>query len=193
VGHGVGDLEDAATLKASLRRLMRDVRRAVPSEERQRQGAQVADRLALLLSHLPDDAIVLSYRSITEELPTGLINERLAERWRVAIPRVTPNGVEAVVGASLWEPRAFGIMEPIDGEVVAAEGLSAVIVPGVAFTVSGDRLGQGGGYYDRLLANAVALAVGVCLNEQVVDHLPMMVYDRRVQVLVTAGAAYLQS
>jgi 5-formyltetrahydrofolate cyclo-ligase len=186
----VGDLEDAATLKASLRRLMRDVRRAVPGDERQRQGAMVADRLVTLLSHTPADAIVLSYRSIAEELPTDVINARLAERWRVAVPRVTANGVEAVVGASQWEPRAFGILEPVDGDVVEADALSAVIVPGVAFTVYGDRLGQGGGYYDRLLPAVRGISIGVCLTQQIVEHLPMMSHDQRVQVITTADDTF---
>jgi 5-formyltetrahydrofolate cyclo-ligase len=186
----VGDLEDAATLKASLRRLMRDVRRAVPGDERQRQGVTVADRLVTVLSHTPADAIVLSYRSIAEELPTDVINARLAERWRVAVPRVTANGVEAVVGASQWEPRAFGILEPVDGDVVEADALSAVIVPGVAFTVHGDRLGQGGGYYDRLLPAVRGISIGVCLTQQIVEHLPMMSHDQRVQVITTADDTF---
>jgi 5-formyltetrahydrofolate cyclo-ligase len=188
----VGDLEDAATLKVSLRRLMRDVRRAVPPEQRAHQGALVADRLLALLEYrgTSTDGIVLSYRSIAEELPTEIINERLAERWRVAVPRVTPHGVEAVLGATRWEPRAFGILEPIDGYVVRPDELGVVIVPGVAFTVAGDRLGQGGGYYDRLLAKVDALTVGVCLTEQIVEHVPMLGHDRRVMTVTTAEATH---
>jgi 5-formyltetrahydrofolate cyclo-ligase len=186
----MSDLDDVATLKVSLRRLMRDVRRSVQSDERERQGELVADHLMLLLSHLRENAIVLTYQSIGAELPTAIINARLAERWRVAVPRVTAGGVEAVVGATRWEPRAFGIMEPVDGDVVAVDSLDAVIVPGVAFTVFGDRLGQGGGYYDRLLPEMGGVSIGVCLVQQVVEHIPMMSHDQRVMALATADGTH---
>ncbi|MEO1059717.1 MAG: 5-formyltetrahydrofolate cyclo-ligase [Actinomycetota bacterium] len=63
----------------------------------------------------------------------------------------------------------------------------AVIVPGIAFTSSGDRLGQGGGWYDRFLSEVRTdcVTVGVCFFEQVVDDLPIEPHDVRVDVVVT--------
>jgi 5-formyltetrahydrofolate cyclo-ligase len=180
----VDDRDRVPELKASLRRLMRDVRRTVPAVERARQGRVVADRLVGLLADLPDDAIVLSYQSIDGELPTDAINSRLAERFQVAVPRVTPGGIEAVIAATQWAQRAFGILEPVDGRVVAAGELAAVVVPGVAFTADGRRLGQGGGYYDRLLPTTNGRSIGVCLAEQIVDAIPILDHDVSVADIV---------
>jgi 5-formyltetrahydrofolate cyclo-ligase len=174
-------------LKQSLRRLMREVRRAVPADERDRQGAVVADLVVDALASLPRGAVVLSYQSVTGELPTTRLNERLAERWTVALPRVSGAGIEAVIDATRFEPKAFGILEPVDGVVVAPADLAAVVVPGVAFTRDGDRLGQGGGFYDRLLLLVVGPTVGVCLRQQIVEHIPMANHDQRVPSVVFAS------
>jgi 5-formyltetrahydrofolate cyclo-ligase len=184
----VDDRDRVPALKASLRRLMRDVRRAVPADDRDRQGRAVADRLMALLDDIPTGAVVLSYASISGELPTEVINARLAERWRVALPRVTPAGVEAVVGATRSEPKSFGIAEPVDGDVVPPSDLAAVIVPGLAFTAGGHRLGHGGGYYDRFLPMTNGRSIGVCLTEQMVEGVPVADHDVTVLAVIAAPA-----
>lgn len=72
---------------------------------------------------------------------------------------------------------------------VPAEPLSfdVVIVPGLAFTRAGERLGQGGAWYDRLLheVRPDCLAIGVAFAPQLVDHLPTEPHDVRVHVVVT--------
>jgi 5-formyltetrahydrofolate cyclo-ligase len=176
-------------LKKSLRRLMRDVRRAVPADERDRQGAIVADLVVEALATLPSGSIVLSYESVVGELPTARLNERLAERWKVAVPRVADASLEAVVDGTKFEPKAFGILEPVDGTVVRPADLAAIVVPGVAFTVDGDRLGQGGGFYDRFLPLVAGPTFGVCLSEQIVGHVPMAAHDQRVEHVVFPATA----
>ena len=66
-------------------------------------------------------------------------------------------------------------------------GVDVVIVPGVAFTAAGDRLGQGGGWYDRFLARVRpdAVTVGVCFTEQVLDGLPVEEHDIALDRVVT--------
>lgn len=62
-----------------------------------------------------------------------------------------------------------------------------VVVPGLAFTASGDRLGQGGGWYDRFLAGTRpdCTTVGVCFAEQVLDALPVEPHDVVIDHVVT--------
>lgn len=70
--------------------------------------------------------------------------------------------------------------------------LDVVIVPGLAFTSGGDRLGQGGGWYDRVLARLRpdCATIGVCFAEQLVDELPTDDHDVRLQRVITdAGPA----
>ncbi len=62
-----------------------------------------------------------------------------------------------------------------------------VVVPGLAFTVAGDRLGQGGGWYDRFLSavRADCTMIGVCFAEQIVEALPVEVHDVTMDHVVT--------
>ena len=69
--------------------------------------------------------------------------------------------------------RKMGIWEPIDGEIVTPTASSVILVPGMAFTREGLRLGRGKGYYDRYLARyPKAITIGVCRSYQLVGELP---------------------
>ncbi len=61
-----------------------------------------------------------------------------------------------------------------------------VVVPGVAFTAAGDRLGQGGGWYDRFLPGVRpdCTTVGVAFAEQIVASLPVEPHDVRIDQVV---------
>jgi 5-formyltetrahydrofolate cyclo-ligase len=74
------------------------------------------------------------------------------------------------------EPGPYGIRQPIEDKAkeLGIEGLDMVIVPGVAFDKNNNRLGRGGGYYDRFLGDLSArtLKVGLAFDFQMVDSLP---------------------
>ena len=109
-----------------------------------------------------------------------------AEGKTLVLPSIVDDRVvPRLVGPGL-APGAFGIPEP-QGEPVAPIGLDLVLVPGLAFTRDGRRLGQGGGHYDRFLADlpSSCATVGVCFAEQMVDDLPEEPHDRKVGLVVT--------
>jgi 5-formyltetrahydrofolate cyclo-ligase len=80
---------------------------------------------------------------------------------------------------------------PEDEPAADPSTIDVVIVPGTAFTAAGDRLGQGGGWYDRFLARVRpdCLTVGVAFAPQLVDSLPVAPHDLRVDVVVTDHSA----
>lgn len=85
-----------------------------------------------------------------------------------------------------WHP---GIREPIfaPARLVPPEEIDLVLVPGLAFTRDGRRLGRGGGFYDRYLASlpAGAMKLGVCFQCQLVESLPLEAHDQPVHAIVT--------
>jgi 5-formyltetrahydrofolate cyclo-ligase len=79
-----------------------------------------------------------------------------------------------------------GVWEPPDTLEVCHIAPDVVLVPGVAFDRFGNRLGRGGGYYDRLLSGTACLKIGVAFDEQISrDVLPVEAHDIRMDALVT--------
>jgi 5-formyltetrahydrofolate cyclo-ligase len=84
--------------------------------------------------------------------------------------------------------RVNGIDTAVPEDGVEPAWPDVVLVPGLAFTASGERLGQGGGWYDRFLEQidrTRCLVVGVCFAEQVVESLPTEPHDVTVDHVVT--------
>ena len=82
----------------------------------------------------------------------------------------------------------YGILEPNEYACeVSIDLLDALIVPGLAFTVDGKRLGYGGGYYDKLLSmkSFKAFAIGFCFKFQIIKDLPTEIHDRKVDYIIT--------
>ena len=85
-------------------------------------------------------------------------------------------------------PGVRQLREPREGALVALEEIDLLLVPGLAFTLEGARLGRGGGYYDRVLAALGPRTVtsGVCFAFQVLETLPLQEHDLPVQHLCSA-------
>ena len=96
------------------------------------------------------------------------------------------------------KPGAFGIPEPDRPSVNFDQLLDQftnvlVCVPGVAFSVSGQRIGRGGGHYDRLLSELgdAVTTVGLAYSFQMLDSLPQSQGDRRLDFIVTESATHV--
>ncbi|MDO9267574.1 MAG: 5-formyltetrahydrofolate cyclo-ligase [Methylobacter sp.] len=95
-------------------------------------------------------------------------------------------------------PGMWGILEPPKqrwgelGKEVAPEQLDCIMVPGVAFDRNGGRLGNGAGYYDRLLkrVRADAVLIGVCFEAQLVEQVAMDAHDVAMDIVMTEKTLY---
>ncbi len=108
-----------------------------------------------------------------------------ADGKRLLLPRVEDGELVVCDADGPLATGSFGVQEPT-GPALELDVVDFVVVPGLAFTNRGDRLGYGGGFYDRFLPRVSAANAGVCFREQVVDALPMHERDVRVQQVVTA-------
>jgi 5-formyltetrahydrofolate cyclo-ligase len=175
--------------KRALRRAVLAERDALPADERSAGSEAIAERF-LELPEVADARTVMAFWSFGSEVDTAPLIAGLRSRGAtVALPRIEGSEAVPVVatpGAAMTES-SFGTMEPAEGRVLEVAELDLVVVPGVAFDRSCDRVGYGGGYYDRLLgrrrAGAVAFAVAFAL--QIVERVPTGAIDRRIDGVVT--------
>lgn len=128
--------------------------------------------------------------------PSGAVATWVAAGITVAWPRVV--GAElrfhSATGLDGLAVGYRGILEPSpDAPAVAVEAIDLLVVPGVGFDRRGGRLGQGGGFYDRLLAapGRRALAVGLGFAVQLVDEVPTEAHDQRLDAVITERELWL--
>lgn len=175
--------------KSELRKALRERRRALSRQE-QEKAAQ--DAAALLAGFLPyrEAKTVMAYIACRGELSLApAIEDVLKQGKTLLLPRCDAPGVMTArrVG-SLKElvPGAYGLLEPAeDSEIIAPQQIDLILVPGVAFDRSGGRIGQGGGYYDRFLPGAGALRVGVCHDFALLERVPALAHDMRMDRILT--------
>lgn len=102
---------------------------------------------------------------------------------QIAFPRTDANLMTYFISEKMI-PGVKGPLEPADGAPAPPPDL--ILVPGLAFTPDGRRLGRGGGYYDRWLATQRGIpTLGICFSCQLVDTLPVESHDVRVDAILT--------
>ncbi|HEX6207725.1 MAG TPA: 5-formyltetrahydrofolate cyclo-ligase [Actinomycetota bacterium] len=176
-------------VKATLRAEMRRVRAAIPEGERRRRGEAIRKRV-LGLPEVRRAGSVLVFASFGSEVPTrDLASDLHAAGKRLLLPYLSGEVMEvAEVGPDeRLAPSSYGPGEPERRVRADPAGIDVVIAPGLAFDRRGNRLGYGGGAYDRFLARVrpEALVVGVAFAEQVVEEVPAGPSDVPVHLMVT--------
>jgi 5-formyltetrahydrofolate cyclo-ligase len=157
------------------------------------ESPDAAARAAALLplKHLPRPGVVGAYHALGAELnPQPVVDRLLAAGWRLALPTAThdePLAFRAWRAGEPLVPDAFGIPCPApDAERLDPD---LVIAPLVAFDRRGGRLGQGGGHYDRTLANLRArkpvFILGLAYAGQEVDEVPAEPHDQRLDAILS--------
>ncbi|MBI2058743.1 MAG: 5-formyltetrahydrofolate cyclo-ligase [Nitrospirae bacterium] len=171
-------------------KLLRRRRALTPSEHEGRSRA--VGLLALRLSALRSARSVALYRDMRNEVATGFLFDRLRRRRkRVSLPKVSGRRL-AFYRVDRWDnlrPGYEGIPEPVAraGRRNRLDAIDFFFVPGVAFDRRGNRLGHGGGFYDRILGRRrpSSVACGLCFDFQLLNELPRQAHDRPVDVIVT--------
>ncbi len=160
--------------KNEIRRLVRLKKREMTPEQIERTSEKLASRLFEHEAY-KNARSVYCYISYNQEVRTDAIMRRArADGMRVAVPKITDG---EMVFIWLDDPDAVapgygGIQEPVADSPVADDEEALVIMPGLAFDGSGNRIGYGGGFYDRYLAAHRELTtVALCYGFQVFGHI----------------------
>ena len=175
---------------------MRAMRRALDAEAVREASLAVAEKVRAL-PEFNSAGLLMAYMPAKNELdPMPLIECAKAAGKRIAFPLCIENGGLRLFvpnnGADSFVSGSYGILEPKpeDSNEVFAEDIDLIIVPAVAFTKECGRLGQGGGYYDRLLKKTGAFTVGVGYDFQLCESLPVEEHDMPLDCVALPGALF---
>lgn len=178
---------DPATAKRALRAELLAQRRALPPAEVAAASAAVVARLRTLPELATGPLRVLLYAADPDELSLDPLVADPPDGWELLLPRVEGTALALVLHRP-GDPLATGyrgVREPV-GTAVPPMSVDVAVVPGVAFTPDGRRLGRGAGLYDRTLPTlGTAVRIGVCADRFVRPTLPVAAHDATVDVVVT--------
>lgn len=156
--------------KEDIRTLMRARKTLLDEDERRSAAAAVFALLERMAAFMMADR-VLMYHSLADELDTHAFLDKWHGRKLMYLPRV--NGVDLDIlpyERTRMHLGAFRIEEPDGDDVADVADMDMIVVPAVAYDGRGRRVGRGKGYYDRLLATARAVKVGVAYDFQLLDE-----------------------
>ena len=180
--------------KKRLRKQMAEMAAAFSREYLQESDAKITERL-LAMPVFKQARILFAYVSVGSEPDTrALLQEAWKQGKQVAVPRCKQGGEMDACYITSFEqlrPAGFGLWEPEpDAPVAGAAVFDLVIAPCVAADKNGVRLGHGGGYYDRFLAEIDCPVVCLCRGRLMQDSLPAEPFDRRVAAVLTEDALF---
>lgn len=164
------------TEKEILRKHIREQKRQFSNEELIELSLPIVNRM---LSHpaVVSAKTILLYYSLPDEVFTHDVVRQIANTGKkVLLPRVIDNEnmeLREYRDDNDLEKGSFNIMEPNGAIFSDYENIDVAIIPGMAFDLSGNRMGRGRGYYDRLLAKAGNMyKIGMCFDFQKTDYIP---------------------
>lgn len=166
--------------KKEIRREMKQRNLALAADERSAASERIFRKVGRLAAFDAAKCVAV-FCSLADEPDTKRALERWSWHKRIVVPRVGGGGMSFCdYNPSAMIPGAFGIPEPgPDAKLCSPDEIDLIVVPGTAFTAAGQRMGRGGGYYDKYLSqrDCLAVKVGVCYAHQIVEALPLETHD----------------
>ena len=179
-------------MKHRIRKEMRAMLVAMAPEVAASKGQRACQTL-IALDEFTNAAAIMIYLKIPNEVDVAVVAQSAWQSGKtVLVPKVTwehkyMTAVEITSLSSGLIQAGNGLREPQDAKPWPAEMIDLIIVPALAYDRKGNRLGRGGGFYDRFLAAQPthAVACGLGFHEQIVDQLPIHAHDHPIDILVT--------
>jgi 5-formyltetrahydrofolate cyclo-ligase len=175
--------------KAELRQIISAQRNELNPQWLKSASASVVEHLQACDDFQAAKTIAL-YMAIAGEVNLDLLfPECWKQKKRTCIPVFNAEkrlyDLAEVDATTEFQAKHYGIREPINAKRIPPSEIDLMIVPGVAFDRSGNRLGRGGGYYDRLLDGYAGSIIAVTFDFQIFETIPAADHDIPVRAIVT--------
>ena len=174
--------------KQEIRDQLLSLRESLPEEERAGMSRLIRDALVKTPAFLKAETVFLYYPIRGEVDCRDLFYECARNNKRVAYPRTEEEGLRFlyVTDPEQLLPGRFSVPEPVVGETADDDEEALLILPGLAFSSEGYRLGYGAGYFDRYLSrHTLHPTIGLCYDFQLIDSLPVCAHDARADLILT--------
>lgn len=175
--------------KKELRREIRQKKRAMTPEEICEASSRLAE-LFYATSYYQAASVIYGYLPYNQEVRTvPILEQALRDGKKVAVPKVCGDTMRFIYMEDLSRVGEgyAGIPEPVDDGPVAEDKTALVLMPGLAFDRQGNRMGYGGGFYDKFLSEEPDHpTVALCYGFQMVEHIPCEDYDIPVDCVLWA-------
>lgn len=174
--------------KSEIRKWVKERRTALEAATEIKWNEAVCRQL-LNLSEIRHAFCVYCYASFPGEVSTWRFMESLLRQGKyIAVPKVTGKELEfySISGKKDLEEGVMGIMEPKASCLKIRDPEAPVIVPGIAFDRDGNRIGYGGGYYDRFFQREPHhRRIAIAYDFQIFDKIPSEAHDKPVDYIIT--------
>lgn len=176
--------------KKGLRQKMLAMRRALSANETESRSSSLKENILSLLEYKNAKKIMAFLAMKGESNLDGFIRQALLDGKEVYIPVCLPERqMEAgrLIDMEHFEKGPLGLRNlPAGYEVTSPESLDLVLIPGLAVSQEGIRLGMGAGYYDRYLARVpLEKRVAALWDFQVIPDIPSEPFDQKIAKIVT--------
>lgn len=187
--------DDLNAQKQAARRAARQQLAQISPQEFSAIGAAMWQTLQAQPAWQSAESVFCFVGALHEPDTMPILQGALSAGKQLLVPRIAgPGQMQLVPLQSLeqLQPGAFGILEPPQAlpAVPAGSGVQLAVLPCLAATRSGARLGHGGGYYDRFLANYSGQRLILCPEALLAQSLPTGPLDEPAQAVLTEKALY---
>ena len=172
--------------KARLRKQLLDARDALSLDFIKITSKQIQDNLRKI-DFFRSAQNIGAYYSIGSEVQTkDILQEILNAGKQLALPRVVKNDLvfKKITSFSDLEQGNFSVMEPKE-KCESVKNLDVIIVPAIAITRDGYRLGYGFGYFDRFLHGKKLKTISLSYAKQIIKSFPRDDHDIKINCIVT--------
>lgn len=175
--------------KQTLRKQIREQKRAMTEAQIVEKSEQLGVLFAASQAY-KDAKTIYGYLPYNQEVRTvTMLQKALDDGKKVAVPKCYGEEMRFIYldDLSQVEKGYCGIPEPIADEPIANDKTALVLMPGLAFTKDGARMGYGGGFYDKFLASEPEHpTLALCYDFQMVEQLPTEEFDIPVDTVLWA-------
>lgn len=175
--------------KQETRQLMRRLKKQHTQEELSALSQKATDSLLKRIHQEENCQTVLLYHSLPDEVETHLLIRTLAaEGKKVLLPTIAGTELELheyIDEQAFCTSESFGIQESKGPLFTSYSRIDLAIIPGLAFTKQGERLGRGKGFYDRLLPKLHCPLIGLAFPFQLIDSIPCEPHDIRMDEIIS--------